>query len=116
MCIRDSSYLLDAVAGVGPDLRGAVLSWERFNTTACLGAVFTEGGVPRPVIEEQTVVHPLTTTDAWTIVLGSGYRVLLRGLTADAVARVRDGLWRRMEGTGTREVIADVLYARAARV
>jgi ubiquinone/menaquinone biosynthesis C-methylase UbiE len=109
------SYLLAAVAAVRPDLdlREATLSWERINRPAALLDTFVAGGVPVPQVHQETVVRSISADDLWSVVLGSGYRLLLRDLTPHAMERVRAGLRRRLVENETAEVTTDVLYARA---
>jgi SAM-dependent methyltransferase len=111
------ALLLDAVAEQRPDrdLRGRMLSWERFNTPASLGEVFVAAGLPRHTITVETLRQPVTDDDVWAVVLGSGYRVLLAGMGASEVGRVRAGLGRRLRAEGVHELVWDVLYAVARR-
>jgi ubiquinone/menaquinone biosynthesis C-methylase UbiE len=111
------SVYLGAVAQVCPgmDVRGAALSWSRINTAARIRQVFAEAGVRRPTVWQETVVHPTTASDCWTVVLGSGYRIWLDLMGAEAAARVHDICLRRLRSQRVTSLTADVLYARARK-
>ena len=53
--------------------------------------------------------------DFWTVVLGSGYRVLIAAMGPAAAERVRMALMDRMRKEHTEGVTSDVLYARARK-
>jgi ubiquinone/menaquinone biosynthesis C-methylase UbiE len=105
----------EAVGALRPDLRPETVGSDRINEPATLARVFTDGGAAEPVITLETVTRPTSPDDFWTVVLGSGYRLQLDVMGADAADRVRTALRDRMEREGVREVTADLLYATAAK-
>jgi len=111
-----NTMYLDALAAERPDLdgRGAML-WGRLDEPAALTKVFVDGGAAPPTIVHETLVHPLTADEFWTVVLGSGYRIAVDAIGPDAANRVRGVLRNRMDHEQVREVAADVLYARATK-
>jgi len=111
------SLYFEAVAEERPDLdlRGSTLSWSRISTPSSLTDVFTAGGLPAPTIVEEVVVRPMRGDGFWPVVLGSGYRILLEVMGAQAAARVRSALAGKMAAAGVEEVTSDVLYARATK-
>jgi ubiquinone/menaquinone biosynthesis C-methylase UbiE len=111
------SVYLEAVARECPamDLRRATLSWHRIDSAARIRGVFADAGVAAPDVREETVVHPTTPADCWTVVLGSGYRIWLDLMGADAARRVHDTYLRLLRARRVAALTADVLYAQARK-
>jgi hypothetical protein len=111
------SMYLEVVAAERPDLdlRRATLSWERINLPSALTQVFTAAGIPPPVVITESVTRPITADDYWTVVIGSGYRVMLGSMRPEAITRVYRRLCRRMEDARVGEITADVMYARVRK-
>jgi hypothetical protein len=97
------------------DVGGATWLWDRLSRPAALREVFVDAGAPPPAIVQETVVHPLDPDEFWTVVLGSGYRVLVDAIGPAAGERVRAGLRRRMVRARVEHVSADLLYGRARK-
>lgn len=112
-----NSIYLDAVARECPGLgvRGGPVSWVRINSAARIRQVFAKAGVARPVVLEETVVHPTTAPDCWQVVLGSGYRIWLDLMGAESARRVHNAFLRRLREEQVEALTADVLYARARK-
>lgn len=112
-----NSVFFEAVAeGYPPlDARGATLTWTRINTADRIRAVFAAAEAGRPVVLGERVVHRVTADDCWTVVLGSGYRLLLDLMSAAAAEDVRQAFFRRLRALPVRSLTADVLYARARK-
>ena len=117
-----NTMYLETVAAEHPDLdldldldaRHATI-WGRLDEPAALTKVFLEAGASVPTIVQETMAHPLSADDFWTVVLGSGYRVAVDAIGPDAADRVRTALRLRMEQERVEELIADVMYARARK-
>jgi len=117
-----NTMYLETVAAERPDLdldldldaRHATI-WGRLDEPAALTKVFLEAGASVPTIVQETMAHPLSADDFWTVVLGSGYRVAVDAIGPDAADRVRTALRLRMEQERVEELIADVMYARARK-
>ncbi len=111
------SSFLDSVAHERPDLdaRGATLSWERINSEQKLSAVHARARVETPEITREVITGRVSTNDAWSIVLGSGYRLFLAALSLEEAARVRADLYRRLSASPFTLLTGDVLYSRARR-
>lgn len=110
-----NSLYLEEIARQCPALRPETVSWERINDAAALARVCTAAGASSPVVTRETVLHPLAGDDFWTVVLGSGYRLLLELLDPDARGRVRAGLAERLAARRVDTLTSDVLYARARK-
>jgi len=112
-----NSTFFAAVAEAYPalDARGATLTWTRINTAQRIRAVFAAAEAPRPVVLGETVVRRATAADCWTVILGSGYRLLLDLMGADAAEDVHQAFLRRMREPPVNSLTADVLYARACK-
>ncbi len=67
------------------------------------------------LLDQETVVQAAGPSDFWTLVLGSGFRLPVDVMGAEAAGRVRAALMRRMEQEAVTEAVTDVLYARARR-
>jgi hypothetical protein len=106
---------LDAVGEERPELRPAAVSWSRIDDPTTLTQVFLDAGTPPPTIIHETLVHPITADDFWTIVLGSGYRVLIDVMGPKAADRVRIAIKRRMKQDQVEELTADIMYARVTK-
>jgi SAM-dependent methyltransferase len=111
-----NTMYLDALGAERPDLdaRGR-MPWGHLDEPAALTEVFADAGAPPPTIVQETLVHPLTADDFWTVVLGSGYRIAVDAIGPDAANRVRSALRHRMDAEQVQEVTADVMYARAVK-
>lgn len=109
------SQFLRAVADEQPALGSRTTLTSRLGNPDTLAAAFRRGGAGEPTIRCETLVHPCTTDEFWTIVLGSGYRISLDAMGPDASARVRRTLRTRMERDGVDRVTSDVLYARTCK-
>lgn len=106
---------LDAVGTVRPDLRPASIPWERIDSSAKLAEVFAAAGLPPPAVERETVTHPTDPDAFWTVVLGSGYRLLVDAMDRLAASRVRAILSQRMTDEHVDRLTADLLYARVRK-
>jgi ubiquinone/menaquinone biosynthesis C-methylase UbiE len=105
----------EAVEAERPDLRPAPPAHAVIAEPDRLAAVFVGAGAPAPAIQAETLVHPVTPEDWWTIVLGSGSRMALDVMGAEAASRVRTAVLGRLERERVSEVVVDVLYARSGR-
>jgi len=109
------SVLFDALEAERPDLRPPSVSWERINTAEALTGALRAGGVVDPVVVSETLVREWDGRGAWTMVLGSGYRLVVDVLGSDASERVRADLERRLEERPPCAITSDILFARARR-
>ena len=98
-----------------PDLRLASLPQHAIAEPAGLARLFAGVGAPAPEVECETLVHPASPADFWTIVQGSGHRLPLDLMGAEAASRVRTVLMDRLASERPAELSSDVLYARARR-
>lgn len=110
-----NTMYFDAVAAQRPDLRPQVIPWERINEPAALSAAFAAAGIGQPIVVEETITHPMSAEEFWTVILGSGYRLLIDVMGDEAAGRVRSTLHHRMRSEGLHEVVSDLLYARATK-
>ncbi|MQA02530.1 MAG: methyltransferase domain-containing protein [Streptosporangiales bacterium] len=110
-----NAMYLDAVGAVRPDLRPASIPWERINSPEKLAGVFAAAGLPAPAVERETVTRPTDPDAFWTVILGSGYRLLVDAMDRIAASRVRAALRERMTEERVDRLTADLLYARAAK-
>ena len=110
-----STMFWDAVEAERSDLRPARQPYAPMSDPAGLSRLFTEAGAPAPEIDEETVVQSAGPSDFWTLVLGSGYRLPIDLMGADAASRVRAALQQRMAREPATDTVTDVLYARARR-
>lgn len=88
---------------------------SRLGDRGALTEAFQRAGVQDPTILQETLVHPCTPDDFWTIVLGSGYRISLDAMGPDSASRVRSTLRTRMERADVHEVTSDVMYAKVRK-
>lgn len=105
----------DAVEAERPDLRPAQAPYERIAAPADLAALLSVAGGEAVHVETETFVQPLEPEDFWTIVLGSGHRMAVNAMSADAAERLRETVLRDMADEGVGEVVTDVTYGRAQR-
>lgn len=106
---------LDAVGERCPRLRPDSVSWERINEPDALRETFAAAGVAKPGLVHETLLHPLSGNDFWTVVLGSGYRLLVELLGPDGAAEVRERLGSRVVAERVHTLTSDVIYARARK-
>lgn len=78
-------------------------------------ATFVRAGAGRPSVTAETIRQPVTADGFWTIVLGSGYRVAIDAMGPSAAERVRGSVEHALTLGGVRELVSDVLYARARK-
>jgi ubiquinone/menaquinone biosynthesis C-methylase UbiE len=105
----------DAVEAERPDMRPATFPWARIGDPGDLTRFFLDAGTPPPTIVTETLAHPITPEDFWTVVLGSGYRIVLDPMGPEAAGRVRTALRHRMEREQVNELVADLMYARVRK-
>lgn len=110
-----NTMYLDAVGERCPRLRPDAVSWERLNEPETLRAAFAAAGVARPTLVHETLLHPLSGNDFWTIVLGSGYRLLVELLGPMGAAEVRERLGERVVAERVHTLTSDVIYARSRK-
>jgi ubiquinone/menaquinone biosynthesis C-methylase UbiE len=111
-----NSIFWDAVGEVRPELRQAFAPWDRIVRPEALRELHESAGVAAPGIIAEPGTHPVPSPEnAWTLVLGSGYRGTLEQLDAATRERLREVVLTRWRATGAREVRADVLYAVARK-
>jgi ubiquinone/menaquinone biosynthesis C-methylase UbiE len=96
-------------------LRPDTVSWARINESATLTKVFRDAEVSMPKVDEEVVEYAMSPEDFWTVVLGSGYRLLVETMGATAAERVRRALMDRVRNEHAEGVTSDVLYARAKK-
>lgn len=109
------SVLFDAVETERADLRPPSVSWERINTVHALTDVLRDAGVTSPEVVVETLSRPWDGSGAWTMVLGSGYRLVIDALGPAGAERVRTDLVRRLRDDPPDMIISDVMFARAVR-
>jgi ubiquinone/menaquinone biosynthesis C-methylase UbiE len=105
----------EAVGAERPDLRPAQPPYAAIAEPEGLAGLFLGAGAPAPAIEAETLVHRVTPEDWWTIVLGTGSRMALDVMGAEAASRVWAAVLGRLERERASEVVVDVLYARSVR-
>lgn len=109
------TFFWEAVDNMRPDLKPKVSPWERLTTPEGLGALFTEAGLPEPDIVAESVVSPTKPDDFWSIVLGTGLRGTVEQMKAEEVASLRRTIVTRLEAEQAREIVSDILYAKASK-
>jgi hypothetical protein len=105
----------DAVEAERADMRPATFPWAGISEPGTLTRLFLDAGTPPPTIVAETMAHPIAPEDFWTVVLGSGYRIVLAPMGPEAAGRVRTALLRRMDREQVKELVADLMYARARK-
>ena len=111
-----SIYLQEAAAeSRGLAIPEGALSWERINSPAKLAQSFVSAQLPQPRVREERLVRATTPDDFWTVVIGSGYRLLLSTMSYASARRVRIRVRRRMEAGEASSLTSDVLYAIATK-
>ncbi|MFN2463296.1 MAG: class I SAM-dependent methyltransferase [Candidatus Dormibacteria bacterium] len=110
-------YFWEAVANERPDLVRASSPCERISAPSQLGRLFTDAGVAEAEVVEEFSVQPLVrSTDAWSIILGTGTpRGTIAALEPEVAERVRDAVLRLVELDGIREVEINVIHGVARR-
>lgn len=110
------TLFLSAVADERPEFDSrAPRHTSRLGDPSALTEAFQLAGVHDPTILQETLVHPCTPDDFWTIVLGSGYRIALDAMGPTGAARVRTSLHTRMQRGDVHELTSDVMYARVRK-
>lgn len=107
-------FFWSAVRGLRPDLDRVFQPWDRLSEPESLRSTLVDGGVPEAEIEIESGVHPLTTAeDAWSVVMGSGYRGTVDQLTPEQREQVRTETLAATRRASVREVETNVVYAIA---
>jgi SAM-dependent methyltransferase len=109
------SMYANAVFAQRPDFRPLSSPLDSTNTHAALLRVFADAGLPTPVITQEVLRRPMRAGDFWTVILGSGHRLLIDAMTPDDAQRVHAAFDLRMAEEDVREVACDVLYACARK-
>jgi ubiquinone/menaquinone biosynthesis C-methylase UbiE len=110
-----NSLYFAAVGAQWPALAGLEIPWERVNQPATLTRAFADAGITQVRVVQESVASPTSPDDFWTVVLGSGYRLLVDLLGPERTGRVRARLRHSMERDRVSEIVADILYARAKK-
>jgi SAM-dependent methyltransferase len=105
----------DAVGAERPELRPARFPHATIAEPATLRRLFLDAIAADPKIDEETLDQTVTPEDFWTIALGSGHRMPLDLMGAEAAARVRSTVFDLMASQGITSIATDVLYARATK-
>jgi len=108
-------WFWDAARREQPDIATAGHA-ARLDSPDKLRQVFTDAGLPAPVITPDRWHMPLATPDAfWPVILGTSNRRTLEQLTPDARERVRAEVTARLAAHHVTALTLDVLYAVARR-
>ena len=104
----------ESVGEVEPSLVRAFNPWDAITTPAALAGLFPRAAVPDVVAA--TGEHHLDRPDSfWDIVLGSGYRATIDGLSQDQRGQVQERLLRELRSRSITTVRTDVIFATAER-
>jgi ubiquinone/menaquinone biosynthesis C-methylase UbiE len=107
-----NSVFWSAVRDVKPELYKGFNPWDRIAQPSTLSEIFTEAGVPEPMIVDEQGTHPVASPeDWWTTLLGSGYRGTIEQMEPEMVEHVRQVNNSFISNTQIRAVQANVLYA-----
>lgn len=109
------TFFWEAVGTMRPDLKPKVVPWERLTTPAGLAALFGEAGLPEPDIVAESLVSAAEPDDFWSIVLGTGLRGTVEQMKAEEADSLRRTIVTRLEAEQVREIVSDILYARASK-
>jgi ubiquinone/menaquinone biosynthesis C-methylase UbiE len=110
-----NTIYLDAVFAQRPDFRPPVMAWERINTPHLLEQLFASAGVTGPVVSPEVITRPMCAEGFWTVVKGSGHRVLVDAMTPEDARQVQATLFNNMTKDAVGEVTSDILYACARK-
>jgi hypothetical protein len=109
----------DAVGRVAPALlppEGSTTPYDGIKTPTTLAELFVDAGATSPEVELEHTAEPIGAPDeAWTAVLGSGYRGTVEALDEADRARLRGLVVAAVADAGVTQVRSDVLYAVATK-
>jgi ubiquinone/menaquinone biosynthesis C-methylase UbiE len=108
----------EAVAALRPDLDRAYNPWDSLTAPEAVRDLLVVAGVDGSALELEavTATQPMThAQDAWTLVLGTGYRATHDALTATERAVVRDGVLAEVRARRVDEIETNVVYATATK-
>jgi len=105
-----------AVTQFRPDLQPTVSPWERITTPDAVRQLLVDAGIRDGEVVAEEGRQPLRSLDDWwTIVLGSGYRWTVEQMDSETIERVREANLKALQGTGTKSVETNVIYASATK-
>ncbi len=97
---------------VQPEAREPVRPWERLTQPENLRALLRKAGAQEAAIELAKDRQPLARPeDAWTLIMGSGFRWEVEQLAVEKRAILKDAVLRRVSETGVDEVETSALHA-----
>ena len=109
-------FFADELRRVRPDAQELVRPWERLTQPENLRALLRKAGAPEAAIEtardQQTLERP---EDAWTLIMGSGYRWEVEQLAMEKRTVLKEALLRRVAEAGIDKVETSALHAVARK-
>ncbi len=111
-----NSVFWGAVRALKPALFKAFNPWDEITTPAALRSLFERSGIAHSVCEAVPGQHRLDAPeDFWDVVLGSGYRATVDGLTADGREQLREHVLTGLKDQAVATLRTDVVYGVADR-
>lgn len=108
-------YFWEAVSREDPSL-DHISPADRIATPEALAVLFAEAGLPVPEITVERWRMPLAAPEAfWPVIMGTSNRGVFDALTADAQARVKHSVIRRLRDEGVDGLDMEAIIARAER-
>ena len=106
----------ESVRDIEPTLFKAFNPWDEITTEAALAGLLVRGGVEDLTVTAVPGRHSLDhPDDFWDVVLGSGYRATVDGLSPDQLNVVRNRVLGELRARGIRDLRTDVLFGTARR-
>jgi hypothetical protein len=109
----------EAVAALRPDLDRAYNPWDSLTAPEAVRDLLVAAGADRASTEVEAVAatQPMVQPhDAWTLVLGTGYRATHDALTPTERAAVRNAVIAELQARGINEIETNVVYATATKL
>ena len=109
-------FFADELRRVRPEAQELVRPWERLTQPENLRALLRKAGAPEAAIETAVDRQPLEQAeDAWTLIMGSGYRWEVEQLAMEQRAALKDAMLRRVVREGVDKVETSALHAVARK-
>lgn len=101
---------------VRAEARELVRPWERLTEPENLRALLRQAGAPEVAIEVSNDIQPFTQPeDAWTLIMGAGYRWEVEQLNQAQRAELRERVVRRVSDEWVEAVNTPALHATARK-
>ncbi len=111
-----STLFSEELRGLRPETKALVRPWEKLTDPENLRSLLREAGIKEVAVEIAQDRQPLRLPeDAWTCIMGSGFRWEVDRLEDEEREQLRERILRRISETGVKDIETGALHALAKK-